>query len=170
MARCSTFFSMNLLMCLFFITFSILPEAALAHAVMVKSVPEKDSTINKSPKQVDTGTIFEVSAKLYPRGMVETHIELDKEGFYALYLSVGEENTITEESILRIPLHVGVDPDAVSPWHIALRILAICLGLIIPVILGLIMFSPIIPSKQWAQEISRRSFFLSHKQGIETQK
>ena len=47
------FFSMNLLMCLFFITFSILPEAALAHAVMVKSMPEKDSTISKSPKQVD---------------------------------------------------------------------------------------------------------------------
>ena len=118
----------------------------------------------------DTGTIFEVPAKLYPRGMVEMHIELDKEGFYALYLSIGEENTITEENILRIPMHVGVDPDAVSPWHIALRILAVCLGLIIPVILGLIMFSPIIPAKQWVQEISRRAFFLNHKQGIETQK
>lgn len=53
MARCSTFFSMNLLMCLFFITFLVLPEAAFAHAVMVKSVPEKDSTITTSPKQVD---------------------------------------------------------------------------------------------------------------------
>lgn len=118
----------------------------------------------------DAGTIFEVPAKLYPQGMVETHIELDKEGFYALYLSVGEENMITAESILRIPLHVGVDPDAVSSWYIALRILAVSLGLIIPVILGLIMLSPIIPTQQWVREISRRNFFLNHKQGIEIQK
>lgn len=53
MARCGIFFSMHLLLCLIFMTFSALPENAFAHAVMVKSVPEKDSTITESPKQVD---------------------------------------------------------------------------------------------------------------------
>lgn len=53
MARCGITFSKNLLLSLIFISISILPLTASAHAVMVKSAPEKDSTITVSPKQVD---------------------------------------------------------------------------------------------------------------------
>ncbi len=90
MARCSTFFSMNLLMCLFFITFSILPEAALAHAVMVKSVPEKDSTINKSPKQVDVWfnehvrSAFKSLAVMNSAGKRVDNKDIDKDVLFAI--------------------------------------------------------------------------------------
>lgn len=120
----------------------------------------------------DIVTLFEVPAKLYPQGMVETQIELDKNGYYALYLLIGEENTIAEENILRIPLNIGVDPDAIPVWHIVLAILGIMAGLMIAVTVGVIMFSPILPLpiRQWTQKISREDVSLNHTHYIEIQK
>jgi hypothetical protein len=60
-------------------------------------------------------TIAEIPAKKYERGVVEAQAELPKEGYYALYLTIGEE-AISDEDKLRIPLHVGVDPDAKPMW------------------------------------------------------
>jgi len=54
----------------------------------------------------DIRILSSVPAKPYPRGVVETDAELDKNGYYALYLMIKGENR------LRIPLHVGVNPDA----------------------------------------------------------
>ncbi|MBL0011249.1 MAG: hypothetical protein IPP22_10110 [Nitrosomonas sp.] len=69
-------------------------------------------------------------------------------------------------------MNIGVDPDAVPKWHIVLSILGIMVGLMIPVILGVIMFSPILPLpvRQWTQKIGREDLTLHHTQGIEIQK
>jgi hypothetical protein len=71
---------------------------------------------NKAENYKDIRTITEVPAKLYPRGVVEAQAELDKNGYYALYLMIGGEEAISDEDRLRIPLHVGVDPDAKPIW------------------------------------------------------
>lgn len=54
----------------------------------------------------DIRVVSDVPAKLYPRGVVEIDAELDKNGYYAFYLMIEGEDR------LRIPLRVGVDPDA----------------------------------------------------------
>ena len=108
----------------------------------------------------DISTIFEIPAKLYPQGMVETRIDLNSEGRYALYLMIGEEDTLTNENILNIPMNIGVDPDAVSAWQHAFSALGIFLGIVIPVGMGLIILSPILSLQQWAKYL-RRIFLLS---------
>lgn len=67
---------------------------------------------SKAENFKDLRTIAEIPAKLYPRGAVEAQAELDKEGYYAIYLMVGGEDAISEDDKIRIPMHVGVDPDA----------------------------------------------------------
>ncbi len=67
---------------------------------------------SKAENFKDIRTIAEIPAKLYPRGAVEAQAQLDKKGYYAIYLMVGGEEAISDEDKLRIPLHVGVDPDA----------------------------------------------------------
>lgn len=53
MARFSITFSLNRVFFLAFISMLTVPSIAFSHAVMVESVPEKDSVITKSPRQVD---------------------------------------------------------------------------------------------------------------------
>ncbi len=60
----------------------------------------------------DLRTLSEVPAKLYSKGVVEAQALLEKNGYYAVYLIMGGEDAISDEDKLRIPLHVGVDPDA----------------------------------------------------------
>lgn len=67
---------------------------------------------DKAENFKDIRTIAEIPAKLYPRGAVEAQAQLDKEGYYAIYLMVGGEEALSDEDKLRIPLHVGVDPDS----------------------------------------------------------
>jgi hypothetical protein len=67
---------------------------------------------SKAENFKDIRTIAEIPAKLYPRGAVEAQAQLDKKGYYAIYLMVGGEEALSDEDKLRIPLHVGVDPDA----------------------------------------------------------
>lgn len=67
---------------------------------------------DKAENFKDIRTIAEIPAKLYPRGAVEAQAQLDKNGYYAIYLMVGGEEALSDEDKLRIPLHVGVDPDA----------------------------------------------------------
>lgn len=108
----------------------------------------------------DISTIFEIPAKLYPQGMVETRIDLNNEGRYALYLMIGEEDAVTNENILKIPMNIGVDPDAVSAWRHAFSALGIFLGIVIFVGIGLIILSPILSLQQWVKHL-RRIFLLS---------
>jgi hypothetical protein len=67
---------------------------------------------SKAENFKDIRTISEIPAKLYPRGAVEAQAQLDKNGYYAIYLLIGGEEALSDEDKLRIPLHVGVDPDA----------------------------------------------------------
>ena len=53
MKRTRHFFTANLLLVLIFIISCALPLPVLAHAVLVQSQPEVDSTINESPRQVN---------------------------------------------------------------------------------------------------------------------
>jgi len=67
---------------------------------------------NKAENFKDIRTLSEVPAKLYSKGVVEAQAQLDKNGYYAMYLIMGGEDAISEEDKIRIPLHVGVNPDA----------------------------------------------------------
>jgi hypothetical protein len=65
-------------------------------------------------------TITEVPAKTYSKGVVEAQADIDKNGYYALFLLVGGEEAISDEDKLRIPFHVGGDPDALPKQTIML--------------------------------------------------
>jgi hypothetical protein len=71
-----------------------------------------DGDENKAENFKDIRTLAEIPAKVYPRGAVEAQAQLDKEGYYAIYLLVGGDEALSDEDKLRIPLHVGVDPDS----------------------------------------------------------
>ena len=114
----------------------------------------------------DIATLVDVPARLYPRGMVETQVDLSEEGYYALYLMIGEESTITDESILRIPMNIGVDPDVVSTWQRVFTVISILLGIVIPLGIGLIILSPILPVQRWANAMNRFFFMFRYKQGV----
>jgi hypothetical protein len=66
---------------------------------------------SKAENYKDIRTLSEIPAKLYPRGVVEAQAQLDKNGYYAIYLLIGGE-AASDDDRLRIPLHIGVDPDA----------------------------------------------------------
>ncbi len=100
----------------------------------------------------DIRVVSEQGAKLYPRGVVQTQVELDKKGYYALYLSIGE--VVAEEDVLRIPLIVGADPNAQTTMDIVLAVISIILGIIMFIAIIIIILSPILPIKRW-----RNSFF-----------
>ena len=114
----------------------------------------------------DIATLVDVPARLYPRGMVETQVDLSEEGYYALYLMIGEEGTITDENILRIPMNIGVDPDVVSTWQRVFTVISILLGIVIPLGIGLIILSPILPVQRWGNAMSRFFFMFRYKQGV----
>ncbi len=114
----------------------------------------------------DIATIVEVPAKLYPRGMVETQVNLNEEGYYALYLMIGEQDAMVDEGILRVPMNIGVDPDVVSTWHHVFTAIGIILGIVIPAAMSLIIFSPILPIQQWARNMSKALFMFRHKQEV----
>lgn len=65
-------------------------------------------------------TITEVPAKTYSKGVVEAQADIDKNGYYALFLLVGGEEAISDEDKLRIPFHVGGNPDALPKQTIML--------------------------------------------------
>ncbi len=67
---------------------------------------------SKAENFKDTRTLSEIPAKQYPKGVVEAQAQLDKEGYYAIYLMIGGEEALSDDDKLRIPLHIGVDPDA----------------------------------------------------------
>jgi hypothetical protein len=81
-------------------------------------VVEVEKTGQKAPDDYrEIRTITEIPAKLYPRGAVEAQAHIDKNGNYLLYLMIGE--AIEDDDKFRIPLEVGVDPNAVPEIWIA---------------------------------------------------
>jgi hypothetical protein len=88
---------------------SELREMPIGIRIVEQELTGGDET--KAENFKDIRTISEVPSKLYPRGVVEAQAKLDKNGYYAIYLMVGGEEA-SDEDRLRIPMHVGVDPDA----------------------------------------------------------
>jgi hypothetical protein len=88
---------------------SELREMPISIRIVEQELTGGDET--KAENFKDIRTISEVPSKLYPRGVVEAQAKLDKNGYYAIYLMVGGEEA-SDEDRLRIPMHVGVDPDA----------------------------------------------------------
>lgn len=58
----------------------------------------------------DLRTLAELAAKTYANGVIEASFDVDKPGYYAVYISRGRE--AAEQDSLRIPLNIGVDADA----------------------------------------------------------
>lgn len=86
-----------------------LRETPIAIRVVEQEFAGGDETKTENFK--DVRTLSEVPAKLYSKGVVEAQALLDKNGYYAMYLIMGGEDAVSEEDKLRIPLHVGVNPD-----------------------------------------------------------
>lgn len=81
-------------------------------------IVEVEKTGQKAPDDFrEIRTVAEIPSKLYPRGAVEAQAEIDKNGDYRLYLLIGD--AIEEDDRFRIPLEVGVDPNALSLQEIA---------------------------------------------------
>ncbi|MDP3838733.1 MAG: hypothetical protein Q8Q54_07415, partial [Methylococcales bacterium] len=94
-----------------------------------------DDTKPENFKEVRT--ITEVPAKAYSKGVVEAQADIDKTGYYALFLLVGGEEAVSDEDKLRIPFHVGGNPDALPKQTImmiaggATTLLLIIIGIIV---------------------------------------
>ncbi len=112
-----------------FFTADVVGDELRKTPIAIKIVEQEltGSDENKADNFKDLRTLAEIPAKLYPRGAVEAQVRLDKEGYYAIYLTMGEE-ALSDEDRLRIPLHVGVDPDAKPMWIRAGIAVGITLG------------------------------------------
>ncbi|MSP27289.1 MAG: hypothetical protein EXR80_02275 [Methylococcales bacterium] len=94
-----------------------------------------DDTKPENFKEVRT--ITEVPAKAYSKGVVEAQADIDKTGYYALFLLVGGAEAVSDEDKLRIPFHVGGDPDALPKKTIlmiaggATTLLLIIIGIVV---------------------------------------
>lgn len=55
----------------------------------------------------DARTLAEVAPKRYSKGVIQTAFDLDKNGYYAVYLIRAGKDAAAEPERLRIPLHVG---------------------------------------------------------------
>lgn len=82
-----------------------------------------DDTKAESFKEVRT--ITTVEPKLYGKGVVEAQADIDKNGYYALFLIIGGEEAMSDEDKLRIAFHVGGDPDALPKKMIIMIVSAI---------------------------------------------
>jgi hypothetical protein len=58
------------------------------------------------------GAVAEVPAMVYAKGFIETSFPLERKGRYTVELIRSGEADIQEKDILRIPLNVGMGPDA----------------------------------------------------------
>jgi hypothetical protein len=112
-----------------YFTADVVGEELRQTPISIKIVEQELNGVDegKAENFKDVRTLAEIPAKVYPKGAVEAHVDLDKEGYYAIYLMIGEE-ALSEEDRLRIPLHIGVDPDAKPIWVQAGMIIGIILG------------------------------------------
>ncbi len=101
---------------------------------------EVEKTGQPAPDDIrEIRTVAEIPSKLYPRGAVEAQADIDKNGDYVLYLLIGD--AVEEDDKFRVPLEVGVDPNAMSTQNIALIVGAVVL------LIGLIFLAYLFRSK-----------------------
>jgi hypothetical protein len=70
-------------------------------------VVEIEKTGDKPTDFKEIRELNKVEPKIYSKGVVEAQATLDKKGDYALILSIGGEEVISEEDKLKITFHVG---------------------------------------------------------------
>jgi len=95
---------------------------------------EVEKTGQPAPNDIrELRTVSEIESKLYPRGAVEAQADIDKNGDYVLYFLIGD--AIEEDDKFRVPLEVGVDPNAMSLAEVALiagiAAVLLCLGFLL---------------------------------------
>lgn len=74
-------------------------------------IVEIEKTGQKAPDDIrEIRTVADIPAKLYPRGAVEAQADIDKKGDYVLFLMIGD--AMEEDDKFRVPLQVGVNPNA----------------------------------------------------------
>ncbi len=106
----------------------------------------------------DIRTISVVRPKLYPQGTIEMQAELDKNGYYALYLNIGGEDALFEYDQLRIPLHVGAVPTAKRVWDLIRDIAEFLMTFIFPILMLALIMAPFLPIKQWMGAVQNFSW------------
>lgn len=106
----------------------------------------------------DIRTLSEVRPKLYPQGTIEMQAELDKKGYYALYLDIGGEDVLFEDDRLRIPLHVGEVATAKRVWDLIRDIADFLMTYIFPVLMLSLILAPFLPVKKWMSSIQNFSW------------
>lgn len=104
-------------------------------------VVEVEKTGKPAPDDIrEIRTVAEIPSKLYPRGAVEAQAEIDKNGDYVLFLMIGE--AMEDDDKFRVPLEVGVDPNAIPVHIIALAVVAGLLLIGLLVLIYLYKFKP----------------------------
>ena len=106
-------------------------------------IVEVEKTGQTAPDDIrEIRTVAEIPSKLYPRGAVEAQAEIDKNGDYVLYLMIGE--AMEDDDKFRVPLEVGVDPNALTIKEIAM----IAGGIVL--LIGLIFLAYFLTNKRKA--------------------
>ncbi len=85
---------------------------------IVIRVVEIEKTGDKVNDFKEIRELNHVEPKIYSKGVVEAQSVLDKKGDYALILSMGGEEAVSDEDKLKITFHVGKSPFA---WFKSLR-------------------------------------------------
>lgn len=116
----------------------------------------EDENLAQSFKDIRTLSV--VRPKLYPQGTIEMQAELDKKGYYALYLDIGGEDAIFEDDQLIIPLHVGDIAIAKRVWDRIRDIAEFLMTYIFPVMMLTLILTPFLPIKQWMHSIQNFSW------------
>lgn len=101
----------------------------------------------------DIRIVSEVRPKRYPQGAIEMQAELDKKGYYALYLNIGGEDALFEYDRLRIPLHVGEVAVAKRMWDYIRDVAEFLMTFIFPILMLTLILTPFLPVKQWIGSI-----------------
>jgi hypothetical protein len=106
----------------------------------------------------DVRVVSSVLPKLYPQGTIEMQAELDKNGYYALYLNIGGEDAVFEDDKLKIPMYVGSVPSAQRVWDFIRDLAEFLMTFIFPILMLTLIMAPFLPIKQWIRSVQNFSW------------
>ncbi len=98
----------------------------------------------------DARIISEAAPRIYPQGTIETHAVIDKSGHYALYLTVGGEEPVFEDNVLKIQFNVGMGAEATPVWLYVLKTTELLMKFTFPVFILLLIMLPMLPKLRLA--------------------
>ena len=124
-----------------------LREMPISLRLVEQEIIGEDENYAKNFK--DIRTLLTVPPKLYPQGTIEMQAELDKNGYYALYLLMGDEDALFEDDKLRSPVYVGADQSAKPIWSFIRDMAEFLMTFIFPMMMLTIILAPFLPVKKW---------------------